>query len=226
MADMEHTFDTTATETIELLEARLRRIEYAVSGHVADALHSSKHKSPATQRLADLEHALHQLASRSRVVQELLKLRSSAHSAPEFVFSWVRTDAKHPDLFQAPHAHDPPTTLDTGALLAIVMASASAYPSTSSRLTSIMDVPIPAAALSAQLIELQPRLAKVETVQAAQRADIAELRAKSAALVQKWYTRDVLRAGDTWAEAEERVAKVEQRLRRVALARRTEDAMM
>jgi hypothetical protein len=71
---MENTFDKTAVETIDLLEARLRRIEYAVYGHVDEASMSSS-KGSATQRLQSLEHSLHQLASRSRVIQDLLRLR-------------------------------------------------------------------------------------------------------------------------------------------------------
>lgn len=71
---MENTFDKTAIETIELLQARLRRIEFAVCGQVEEsALSSNKHS--ATQRLTALEHSLHQLASKSRVVQDLLRLR-------------------------------------------------------------------------------------------------------------------------------------------------------
>lgn len=71
---MEHTFDETALETIELLEARLRRIEYAVCGE-ADKVSLTKRDVPASKRLSELEHALHQLASKSRVVQDLLRLR-------------------------------------------------------------------------------------------------------------------------------------------------------
>ncbi|KAH6724743.1 hypothetical protein DL95DRAFT_401397 [Leptodontidium sp. 2 PMI_412] len=205
---MEHTFDQTATETIDLLEARLRRIEFAISGQV-EQKPSSNNATPATQRLASLEHSLHQLASKSRVIQELLKLHS-----------------KHPDLFQSPNPQDIPTTLDTTTLLSIVMASASSYPSTSSRLTSIMDVPVPPAELSTQLIDLQPRIAKVEALQAAQNADIAELRERSAAALQKWYRSDVLGAGEAWADVEGRVERIEQRVRRVELARRNDDAMI
>jgi hypothetical protein len=72
---MENTFDKTATETIELLEARLRRIEYAVCGQLDEASLSKNNNGSATQRLQSLEHSLHQLASKSRVVQDLLKLR-------------------------------------------------------------------------------------------------------------------------------------------------------
>lgn len=71
---METTFDQTALETIDLLEARLKRIEYAVCGHADEALLSSN-KQSATVRLQTLEHSLHQLASKSRVIQELLRLR-------------------------------------------------------------------------------------------------------------------------------------------------------
>jgi hypothetical protein len=76
---MENTFDKTAVETIDLLEARLQRIEYAVCGQVDESALSSNKKS-ATQRFAALEHSLHQLASKSRVVQDLLRLRKYSES--------------------------------------------------------------------------------------------------------------------------------------------------
>ncbi|KAH8793837.1 hypothetical protein F5882DRAFT_55925 [Hyaloscypha sp. PMI_1271] len=205
---MENTFDKTAVDTIDLLEARLRRIEYAVCGQVNESALSSN-KTSAAQRLAALEHSLHQLASKSRVVQELLRLHS-----------------RHPDLFQSLRSNDLPTTLDTESLLSIIMASASAYPATASRLTSILDVPVPPAELSAQLIDLQPRIAKVEALQAAQNADIAQLRERSAAVIQRWYTMDILRAGESWAELEGRVEQVEQKVRRTALAKRLDDDMV
>jgi hypothetical protein len=78
---MENTFDKTTVETIDLLEARLRRIEYAVYGQVNESTLSSN-KTSATQRLAALEHSLHQLASKSRVVQDLLRLRKFPATDP------------------------------------------------------------------------------------------------------------------------------------------------
>ncbi|KAG9237937.1 hypothetical protein BJ875DRAFT_108811 [Amylocarpus encephaloides] len=204
---MENTFDKTALETIDLLEARLKRIEFAVCGHVKTAIQSQKR--PVVQRMSELEHTLHQLASRSRVVQELLKLH-----------------ARYPDLFQQIPAHEVPTSLDTSSTLSIVLASATSYSSTASQLTSVKDTPIPPAELSAQLINLQPRISNVSTLQAAQSADIAKLRERSAAVVQQWYQRDVLGAGEDWAELEGRVGHVEQRVRRVALARKIDDTMV
>ena len=76
---MDNTFDKTAVETIDLLEARLRRIEYAVCGQT-DIIDAST-KDTAAKRLAQLEHSLHQLASKSDVVQDLLRLRMFAKYA-------------------------------------------------------------------------------------------------------------------------------------------------
>ncbi|KAL3418951.1 nuclear distribution protein [Phlyctema vagabunda] len=207
---MDLPLDKTATETIDLLEARLRRIEYALRGgqSVEDPLPSKE--DSATKRLQDLEHTLHELASRSRVIQDLLRLR----------------DARYPDLFQAVSSKEVPTSLDAASILSIVLASASSYPSTASRLTSITDMPIPSADSSAQLIELQPRIAKVEVLQRAQQADIAELRQRTAATLQRWYALDVLGAGDGWAELEGRVEAVEQRVRRATLAQKLDTEMV
>jgi len=71
---MDNTFDATAVETIELLEARLRRIEYAVGGNQGGVVESESN-TPAAKRLANLEHSLHQLALKSTIIQDLLGLR-------------------------------------------------------------------------------------------------------------------------------------------------------
>ncbi|THV44214.1 hypothetical protein BGAL_0700g00040 [Botrytis galanthina] len=206
---MDNTFDKTASETIDLLEARLRRIEHAVCGHIdTTSVTSSDVSISAYERLADLEHVLHGLASKSRVIQDLLQLH-----------------AKYPDLFQSIDPDILPTTLDTSSILSIVLASASAYPSTASRLTSILDMPIPSAESSAQLIELQPRIAKIEALQMAQNAELSALRQRTAAVIQRWYTVDILRTGESWAELEERVQHVEQKVRRATTLKQLDDGV-
>ncbi|KAA8567635.1 hypothetical protein EYC84_008108 [Monilinia fructicola] len=201
---MDQTFDKTASETIDLLAARLRRIEHAVCGHIdTTSITTSDVSISAYERLADLEHVLHGLASKSRVIQDLLKLH-----------------AKYPDLFQSIDPDQLPTTLDTSAVLSIILASASSYPSTASRLTSVLDMPIPSAELSAQLINLQPRIAKIEALQMSQNAELSALRQRTAAAVlQRWYTVDVLRTGENWAELEERIQQVEQKVRKATLVK-------
>ncbi|EDN95544.1 hypothetical protein SS1G_11422 [Sclerotinia sclerotiorum 1980 UF-70] len=125
---MNNTFDKTALETIDLLEARLRRIEYAVCGHIdTTSITSSDVSISAYERLADLEHVLHGLASKSRVIQDLLKL---------------------------------------------------------------------------------------------------PLRQRTAAVIQRWYTVDVLRTGESWAELEERVQHVEQKVRRAIAMKQLDDDMV
>ncbi len=71
---MEPPLGRTASDTIELLEARLRRIEYVINGHWDEREVQDNTKS-ADARLRDLEHSLSQLVAKSRVMQDLLKLR-------------------------------------------------------------------------------------------------------------------------------------------------------
>lgn len=76
---MDQTPNDVSSETIKLLEARLRRIEHAVCGDIGrDALVSDK--ATVSSRLADLERSLHQLSAKSKVAQDLLKLRTLAQA--------------------------------------------------------------------------------------------------------------------------------------------------
>lgn len=70
---MESPLNQIASNTIELLEARLRRIQYVTFGQ--QELMVTEDKIPATRRLKDLESALDQLVTKSRVMQDLLRLR-------------------------------------------------------------------------------------------------------------------------------------------------------
>ena len=87
-------------------------------------------------------------------------------------------------------------------------------------------MPIPPAEKSAQLIELVSRIAKVESIQASQAAEIAALRERSAVAIHKWYTTDVLRTGDGWAELEGKEEQVERKVRRAALAQQMDQNMV
>ena len=71
---MEYPLDRTTTDIIEQLEARLQKIEYVTSGRLDESVLKEDNRS-ANMRLRDLEQGLNQLVSKSRVVQDLLKLR-------------------------------------------------------------------------------------------------------------------------------------------------------
>jgi hypothetical protein len=60
-------------------------------------------------------------------------------------------------------------------------------------------------------------------VQAAQDAEVAELRARSAAVVRRWYAEKVLGAGEGWADLENRVQRGERMVRRAAARREEEE---
>ncbi|RKF81197.1 putative nuclear distribution protein ro10 [Golovinomyces cichoracearum] len=201
---MAHSFDVTALETINFLEERLRRIQYSIFGHT-DGAYKSDEISIA-EKLLEIEQSFNRIVSNSKIMGDLLKL----HSA-------------HTRLFQTSQFDNIRTDLDTASVTSIVMASAALYPQTASRLTSIFDLPIPPAELSAQLIELQPRISKIESIQANQKLEIVELQARSAALIEKWYMTNILQAGEAWAALETRLRQVEQKIRRVTFARSKKD---
>lgn len=73
---MSSSLDNTASDTIELLEARLERVRYVIAGLNSDSAVKEGRKS-AYGRLEDLEHGLDQLIAQSKVIQDLLKLRKS-----------------------------------------------------------------------------------------------------------------------------------------------------
>ena len=110
-----------------------------------------------------------------------------------------------------------PTTLSTAELIAIIVSCAPSFPTTASRLIAVKDLPIPPAKSFAALIALQPRLAEVELLQQSQAKEMAELRARSARAVQRWYEVGVLEEGECWSEWEERCVEVEKKVRRAEM---------
>lgn len=112
-----------------------------------------------------------------------------------------------------------PEDLTTENLASIVLSYASAFPETSSRLTSLNDLPIPDARMSASLIELQPRLDQLAQMQDEQTRAISELRVRTARVLQRWYEVGLVGDGECWAEWEGRLEDVEREVRREEVAR-------
>ncbi|KAI4135766.1 MAG: hypothetical protein LQ347_000401 [Umbilicaria vellea] len=193
--------DKTATVTIELLEYRLRRIEFVLSGNeeaqsVLQQAAAQGKGFTTHARITRLEEALSKLSSKSTIVDQLLRLH-----------------ARFPDLFQPTAPEEIPISLTTAELLAVVSSCASTYSIAASRLTTLQNSPIPAAEHSASLIVLEPRLAEVELEQRLQAMELAELRSRTAAIIQRWYELGVLGGGECWTEWEGRVETVEKNIR-------------
>ena len=134
-------------------------------------------------------------------------------------FTHVREDSKHPDFFHPITSRLPPTSLTTSEILSIINSCATSYQTTASCLTSIKDLPIPPAASSAALMALHPRMAKLESLQESQAKEMAELRSRSASIIQRWYELGVLAGGQCWTEWEGRVAHVEKVVRQEEMHR-------
>jgi hypothetical protein len=196
--------ETEALTTLTLLESRLQRLEFLLSGS-ADSngipevmTRPAKSDDTIASRLKALEEDLTQLTANSTLVQDMLRLQ-----------------ARFPDLFGTP---GPTTKLKStypSTEASVVLAQASSFPETASRLFSLKDLTIPRAEDSAKLIELQPRLEKAKEVQDGQLRQMAELRERSARIVERWVSEGVVGSSEAWAEMEARVRDVEKGVRRV-----------
>ncbi|KAL8765757.1 MAG: hypothetical protein Q9209_007264 [Squamulea sp. 1 TL-2023] len=194
----------TAIATLDDLQGRLQRLEYFLSGSddaqaPLEAAVSKGRDHTIMARLSKLEHALHSLSERSPVIHDLLQLQQA-----------------YPTLFHAsnPELNAIPSNLSTEEVLAIVASHAPLYNHTASQLTSIRDLAIPSCSLSASLVSLQPRIAKMQSLQEAQAKEMAALRARSAKGIQRWYELGVLVQGECWAGWEGRMEECEKKVRR------------
>ncbi|EGD93215.1 nuclear distribution protein RO10 [Trichophyton tonsurans CBS 112818] len=202
----------TAADTIELLETRLRRIEFLLTGQTNWAGEPEQAAEPpasvretVSARLAELEHGLRRLSARVPAVQDVLKLYS-----------------RYPDLFQSASTHTPPATMTPATLASIVLSYATAFPETASRLSSLQDLPIPPASASTAIVELQPRIDRALETQRRQAEEIAELRVQSTLLMKRWVEVGIVGGGEVWGEWEERMKMVERGVRREEKARERE----
>ncbi|RAL14270.1 uncharacterized protein BO97DRAFT_341019 [Aspergillus homomorphus CBS 101889] len=200
--------DTVASATIELLETRLRRLTYLLTG---DANWTGEPTPPAkpaslsdsiSSRLLRLEKDLEQLSRTTPAVRDVLSLH-----------------ARFPELFHPAPPGSLPENLTTQNLASVVLSYASAYPETASRLSSLNDLPIPDAEASASLIQLQPRLDQLSRIQDEQARQISELRVRSAKALQRWYEVALVSGGECWAEWEGRLEDVEREVRREEVVR-------
>lgn len=77
-----------------------------------------------------------------------------------------------------------------------------------------MDTPIPNPSASVDLVSLVPRISRAEVVQQTQATEIADLRKRSAALLERWYLLGIESVNDCFAEWDERTLEVDKLLSR------------
>ncbi|PYH41680.1 putative nuclear distribution protein RO10 [Aspergillus saccharolyticus JOP 1030-1] len=200
--------DTVAGATIELLETRLRRLTFLLTGDANWTGEPTPPTKPASlddsisRRLLRLEKDLERLSRNNSAVRDVLRLHD-----------------RFPELFHPAPPGSLPENLTTQNLASVVLSYASAFPETASRLTSLNDLPIPDAETSASLIQLQPRLDQLSKTQEDQARQISELRVRSAKALQRWYEVALVSGGECWAEWEGRLEDVEREVRREEVVR-------
>ncbi|KAI9758767.1 MAG: hypothetical protein M4579_002870 [Chaenotheca gracillima] len=203
------TADAVAIETLSLLESRLRRLEFVVTG-AAEPIHEPaegrRKEDSIAARLEGVEHAYNKLAMESDLVQEVLQLQS-----------------QFPDAFALAPSKSSAPSMSTMEMLSVVLSSATQLSTASSDLTVIHDMPVPSAETSAALIELQPRIAKLSRAQERQAREIAVLRQRSARLLERWYEVNILEGGECWTEWDQRMMRVEREVKRAELIKAREE---
>ncbi len=200
-----------AADTLPMLEARLKRLDFLLNGDNGDqeTPSTTRHTGSASARLRNLERSLQSLANKSSSVGDVLALQK-----------------RHPELFHTSNISDVPATLSITSLASLVLAHAQLYQAMFSRLTQLQDFRIPNPAAAAKMIDLQPRVEQARVKHVAQAKEVAELRARSAKVVEAWYEGGVLGMDDQWAEWEERLRDAEILVRRREAARKREEGLV
>ncbi|KAK0931062.1 hypothetical protein LTR29_016438 [Friedmanniomyces endolithicus] len=199
----------TTADTLALLDERLRRVNYALHGD-SETRDSDPSQTPRSviARLRALERTLAQLRAHSPAAAEVLALQKA-----------------HPSLFHPPPPNTP-STLPPTQLTALILAHSQLYASVSANLTQLQDTRVPDPASAAKLVELAPRIEKARAKQEKQAREVAELRARSARVVERWLEVGMLGMSERWAEWEERLREVEIVVRRREGAKRREEGMV
>jgi hypothetical protein len=199
-----------AADILSLLEARLQRVDFLLNGDDhQDQTASTRPNGSAATRLRALERSLHSLANKSSTVSEVLALQK-----------------RYPELFNTSSPSVAPSTLPLESLASLVLVHSQLYQTTASQLTHLQEFKIPDPASAAKMIELQPRVEQARIKQVAQVKELAELRARSARVVEAWYEGGLLGMDDQWAEWEERLRDAEILVRRREAAKKREEGLV
>ncbi|ETN40952.1 uncharacterized protein HMPREF1541_05232 [Cyphellophora europaea CBS 101466] len=199
--------------SLDLLEVRLRRLEYLLSGSSSlDGVPDSVTK-PASGDDAVL--------GRLRTLQAGLdRLRKNDGVAGEMVRDVETLYSHYPELKNS-SASIPIEDVSTQA--SIVLANASLYPETASRLSSLQTLPIPPVETSSKLAGLSGDIDKCQHEQDNLDVTVQDLRQRSARCLEWWIKIGVVGMGDLWEEWEDRMVELERQVTRHERKRQDEE---
>ncbi|KAI5791816.1 hypothetical protein EDC01DRAFT_656011 [Geopyxis carbonaria] len=183
---MNHTPEGSTDYATRSLETRLRRIEYILAGSYEkperDLLLTTRDHSIKFQ-ISELEMDLIRLMNKSRTVKDILDLH-----------------LRFPEIFKGPHSAQISSSLTASEKASAILSNAPDFHSASSQLTAILDTHVPDTTISAGLISLLPRIQKAEVVQHLQAAKIAQLRMRTALILEQWFLIGIEGVNDCLAE--------------------------
>jgi hypothetical protein len=93
-----------------------------------------------------------------------------------------------------------------------VLAHATLYPETASRLSSLQTLHIPPADQSSKLVSLMPKLEQLQQEEKNLQDEIRDLRERTARCLEWWVKIAVVGTGDVWEDWERRIADLERNL--------------
>ncbi|KAF1922780.1 uncharacterized protein M421DRAFT_104834 [Didymella exigua CBS 183.55] len=180
-------YDEAVLFTCSLLESRLARLEYLLSGPPAA---TPERPQTIPERMHAIEQSLQQLAGKTALLDRVNELLT-----------------KHKDVLAPPAAARTAAPLSVAQKSALVVGRATSLSTVASSLASLADSSIPDTSGFVKLAALRPRIAEAEARQLQQALKVAELRRRSGLVVQR--DRQVLgiAGGRAWAGHQERLVK-------------------
>ncbi|KAL4943414.1 hypothetical protein BDV06DRAFT_221252 [Aspergillus oleicola] len=215
------TTESTTLSTLTLLESRLQRLTYLLTGDTSWTGVPEPPSKPkdidetVARRLEKLERDLEGLRRKESLVGEVLGVydRFPDLFKPSSTSStYNQTNPDDPDASTDPEQTEPNPDIETQR--SIILSYATSIPETSSRLSSLSETPIPDATLSTSLISQVPRMSKLSQKQDEQSKEIADLRIRTANVLKRYYEVGILGAGEVWGEWEARLEELSRGVRR------------
>ncbi|KAJ9612561.1 hypothetical protein H2200_004158 [Cladophialophora chaetospira] len=196
--------EAAARGTLALLETRLHRLEFLLSGGSDDDGYPPATTTPGSGN-GTLRARLDALEA------SLAKLKRLTGTPGSVIRDVDRLSSAYPDLFgQTTTSLDTSKAEDLSTLASIVLAHAALYPETSSRLSSLQTLQVPPADQSSKLLSLMPKLEQLRQEDQRMQDEVRDLRERSARCLEWWVKVGVVGMDDVWENWEKRITDVER----------------
>ncbi|KEF61630.1 uncharacterized protein A1O9_03198 [Exophiala aquamarina CBS 119918] len=197
--------EVAARATLALLETRLHRLEFLLTGKSNESGNPPSVLQPASGNDT--------IRSKLNTLEDGLRNLKNLNGPAGLILRDIdRLSSTHADLFDPLSKPDSniPKSEDFATLASIVLSHATLYPETASRLSSLQTLQIPPAEQSSKLIALSPGLEESRKVGRQMEQEVRELRERSVRCLEWWVKIGVVGMGEMWEDWETRIADVER----------------